>query len=457
MDNLLDSEIFKNYRPVSNLQFVGKLIERIVGSRLDEHIEKNNLHCSKQYGYKRNHSTETLLVKIVNDLLLACDLNVPTLLMLLDLSAAFDTVDQDKMLRILEKEFGVRGTALKWFESFLKGRTQKVLIKGEFSSCEPLDFGVAQGSILGPKLFTMYAQSFSAAMKSKVDVQVEGYADDHQAQKQFSVIFQFRFLTDGISNIFDAAELWMLEYFLKINASKTLIMIVAPPAVKDKIQINGTFVNGCCIRFVTEAKNLGVLLDSFLCFDAQVKKVVKACYHTLRKITRVRNYLTKDELQILACSLVLSQLDYCNALYYHLNANTLKMLQSVQNSAARIVSKVNRFDPVRSDSLLQSLHWLKVKERIEFKIIMIVFKCLCGEAPPELSATLQRSQSERSNKLNIPPFHSSYGERSFGVAGPKLWNSLPDVLRGTKELTAFKKLLKTHLFKKSYKLYETVN
>ena len=189
LDSILDSEVFKNYRPVSNLQMLEKMIERIVDSRLDTHMDENNLHCKNQYGYKRNHSTETLLLKIVNDLLLACDNSIPTLIMFLDLSAAFDTVDHAKLLSVLKNVFGVRGTALQWLKSFLIGRTQRVLINGSFSKSESLDFGVPQGSILGPKLFNMYAQSFASKMKNDIHVNVEGYADDHQVQKQFSLVF----------------------------------------------------------------------------------------------------------------------------------------------------------------------------------------------------------------------------------------------------------------------------
>ena len=119
LDTLLDTEIFKNYRPVSNLQFVGKIIERVVNIRLEEHMNKNNLHSDHQYGYKTFHSTEFLLAKVVNDLLLSCDEKMATLVMLLDLSAAFDTIDPIKLLNILHDDFGVRGTALSWFKSFL--------------------------------------------------------------------------------------------------------------------------------------------------------------------------------------------------------------------------------------------------------------------------------------------------------------------------------------------------
>ena len=124
----LDHNVLKNFRPVSNLTFLGKLIERVVLKRLNDHLSKNNLHCPEQSGYKKHHSTETLLIRIWNDLLVASDEKSATVVMMLDLSAAFDTVDHDLLLRILMKEIGLRGTVLQWFTSFLKGRAQRIRI-----------------------------------------------------------------------------------------------------------------------------------------------------------------------------------------------------------------------------------------------------------------------------------------------------------------------------------------
>ena len=377
LDSLLDSDVFKNYRPVSNLQLIGKIIERVVNSQLDEHMDKNNLHSNKQYGYKAYHSTEFLLAKIVNDLLLSCDIKIPTLVMLLDLSAAFDTVDQQKLLDILRNQFGIRGAALRWFKSFLFGRTQKVMINGEYSDPLPLEFGVAQGSILGPKLFNLYIQSFSPQMQA-TGVEVEGYADDHQLRKQFNLILQFNVLTSGINDIFSVAEGWMLEFFLKINCGKTKIMIVATESIKKLILINGVFVDSVCIRFVDKAKNLGVLIDSSLLFDSHINKVAQGCHQTLRQLARVKRFFTKDQLQILVSSLVLSRVDMCNSLYYNLKTSTICKLKSVLNSAARIVSKVNRFDRIHSLTLLKELHWLNINERVIYKIFLLVFKCREG-------------------------------------------------------------------------------
>ena len=129
----VDAEKYKNYRPITNLLFVGKLIERVIQKRLESHMLKNNLMNDKNYAYRKNHCTEHLLLKVVDDLYSSFDKNFPSVVILLDLSAAFDTVDHDKLLNILEQEIGIVGTALRWFSSFLKGRSQKVMIGEEFS------------------------------------------------------------------------------------------------------------------------------------------------------------------------------------------------------------------------------------------------------------------------------------------------------------------------------------
>ena len=122
LDDLVDVEIFKNYRPVSNLMFLSKLIERCVASRLGKHMD-NNLDSKHQFGYKKGHSMVMLLVNVVDSLLTAFDNKYATVLLLLDLSAAFDTVDQNKLLCILHYEISVNGAVYRWFESFMKGRS----------------------------------------------------------------------------------------------------------------------------------------------------------------------------------------------------------------------------------------------------------------------------------------------------------------------------------------------
>ena len=218
MDSLMDKDSRKNYRPVSNLMFLGKLIERVVAARLDNHMTVNELNEESAYGYKTGHSTELLLLKVVNDLLLSCDNQLPSVIMLLDLSAAFDTVDQKKLLSILECEIGIKGTALKWFKSFLTNRTQKVKIGDAYSDLANLLYGVAQGSVLGPPLFNIYIRPLRRYLLVTF-FSLFGFADDHQLIKTFLPVFQVHALGADINFCFEKITDFMNEFFLKLNAS----------------------------------------------------------------------------------------------------------------------------------------------------------------------------------------------------------------------------------------------
>ena len=254
LSNIVDSENFKNYRPVSNLVLVSKIVERVVQKRLEDHMIRNRLSSVKNYGYKKAHSTELLLAKVVDDLLNSFDKNIPTVVILLDLSAAFDTVDHKKLLEILEKEIGIRGTALRWFESFITNRTQKVKIGETYSDVIELMYGVAQGSVLGPPLFKIYIRSLYRYV-APTEFEIEGFADDHQLYKPFLITMQRKALGDDINNCLQHLALWMNEYCLKLNQTKTKILLIAPPSVQKEILIHGVFLEGTCIRFVDSAKN----------------------------------------------------------------------------------------------------------------------------------------------------------------------------------------------------------
>ena len=311
----LESDLKKNYRPISKLQFLSKLIERVVLSRLNVHMDRIGCALPNQYGYKSGYNTESLIIKVTNDLLIASDAKTATVLLLLDLSAAFDTIDKGKLMQILHSEIKIGGNALKWFYSYLFGRTQKVRIGNELSEEVILEFGVPQGSVLGPILFNIYICSLYSHVES-LGFSIKGFADDHQVYASFTPEFQYNMLTANLRNIISNIYKWMNTYFLKLNPEKTQIIVFGPSDILDRITIHGHLMNNGCLRFIDDVKNLGFYLDSTLSYDYQVNEIVKSCFMSIKTISSIKHFLGYEQKRMLVSSLILSKLDYCNSMYF---------------------------------------------------------------------------------------------------------------------------------------------
>ena len=182
----LDPEILKNFRPVSNLPFLSKLIECVSAKRLLDHMNLNHLHELFQSAYKKFHSTETALLRVQSDIHQALDEKKCVILILLDLSAAFDTIDHTILLERLQSHTGICGKALAWFKSYMQGRNQSVLINDKASSIWELLFGVPQGSVLGPLLFIIYTSPLGQLLRD-LGISYHLYADDTQLYLTFDL------------------------------------------------------------------------------------------------------------------------------------------------------------------------------------------------------------------------------------------------------------------------------
>ena len=285
---------------------------------------------------------------------------------------------------------------------------------------------------------------------------IEGFADDHQLFKSFLPIFQTEVLGYDIDECLKAVAAWMNEFFLKLNQSKTKILVLGPPAVLESIIIGGTFTGGSCIRFVSSAKNLGVWLDENLDFGTHISKVVASTFMVIRAIAKIKSFLPRENLCTVVCSLVLSKLDYCNALYYGINKSELSLLQSAQNAAIRLIKGGHKYDRDSLTPVYQQLHWLRIEERIIFKVCLIVHKCVWDKGP-EAYKSLIRISNPRTLKLVEKKFNTDYGKRSFSCSGPKLWNCLPLPIRAEQDTEVFKKKLKSLLITGADELYRLVN
>jgi len=451
----LDPDILSHYRPVSNLPFLSKVLERIVAAQLLDHLNACNLFPKLQSGYRKFHSTETTLLRVQNDLLESIDNGHEALLILLDFSAAFDTIDHDILFQLLHRRFGLSGTVLNWIVSFFHNR-QYFVSTGDLSSRRhPLRFGVPQGSVLGPLLFCLYISPLEQIFASH-DLKAMLYADD----TQLYVVLERSTLTTSVQRVnrcLGDIKSWSTSNKLVLNENKTEIIHIQSKFSRNITNLPQVVVSGVAIDPKNNARNLGVIFDDNLLLQKQINSVCSSAYLALYSIGKIRRYLDLQTTEKLVHAFISSRLDLCNSLLYGLPNFQLDKLQHVQNCAARLVTRNNKYAHITP--ILRKLHWLPIKARIEYKILLLTYKSLKGLAPDYLTSLLtpyKPKRTLRSSKNNLlqSPYTSTkaYGERSFRAAAPKLWNHLPDSIKNIDSLDTFKSNLKTFLFKKYYNI-----
>ena len=383
---------------------------------------------------------------IQNDILSAQDRGELTTLSLLDLSAAFGTIDHDLLLSRLTEWFGIDGVVLQWVRSYLTGCSQLVKVKGVLSTPQLLLCGVPQGSVLGPLLFTMYTAPLSAIITA-IGLKHHLYADDTQIYTYF-VAGDIAQSLIVVQNCMLAIQVWMNQNMLKLNPSKTEFMIIGNlTQCKQVAHIFPVELLNQNFAEIDSIRNLGVALDPAFLFKKHVSNICRSAFYHIRDLRRIRIHLNKATAISLANALVSSRLDYCNSLLFVCSEKYKTSLQCVQNCLVRVVTRSSRL--LESRPLLKSLHWMHIK----YKLNLLTFKALFMGTPSYLSDLLhfekhQQTLRSESTKLlhHEPRSKRNYGHSSFVVAAPRLWNKLPLEIREAKSVTIFRKKLKTHLF-----------
>ena len=448
----LDPEVLANYRPISNLPFLSKILEKVVANQLCDFLHHNSLFEKFQSGFRKHHSTETALVKITNDLLMAEDKGLLSVLVLLDLSAAFDTIDHDILLQRLEQSIGISGTALIWFKSYLSDRSQFVFVNDDASITTNVNHGVPQGSVLGPILFTLYMLPLGNIIR-KHSINFHCYADD--TQLYLSIKPEESNQLGKIQACLKDIKTWMTCNFLMLNSDKTEVILIGPEHLRDQLSGDVVSVDGIALASNTTVKNLGVIFDQDLTFNSHVKQISRTAFFHLRNISKIRHILSQKDAEKLVHAFVTSRLDYCNSLLAGCSNKSLRSLQLIQNAAARVLTKTKKRDHITP--ALAALHWLPVKSRITFKILLLTYKALIGDAPSYLKELVvpycptRELRSLNAGLLVVPRvLKSRMGARAFSYQAPLLWNQLPPSVREADTVTSFKSRLKTFLFDRAY-------
>ena len=249
---------------------------------------------------------------------------------------------------------------------------------------------------------------------------------------------------------------WFGFNFLSLNDEKTIVMFFCS-AFKPMPPLPSIKVGEATIEPLSTAKNLGVTFDIHMTHAAHVKNVTAQSFHQLRQLKAVTKYLDKPSTCTLIHGFVSSRIDYCSSLLFGIPNNLLQRLQYVQNAAAHFIMQKHKYDHI--SEALNELHWLPVSLRIQYRILLLVFKALKGMAPKYIIDLLDiytpartlRSSSDH-NRLVEKRFNTKhYGYWAFSIHAPRLWNALPADLRMSVNVNDFQKQLKTHLFKQVFK------
>ena len=304
-----------NYRPVSNLCFIAKILEKLVLSQVSSYFNSHNLYNACQSAYRPGHSTETALLKVVNDLFLSLNKGNISVLALLDFSSAFYAIDHPILLHRLHTDFGFTDTILQWFSSYLTDHTHYASLSNHCSALTHVHSGASQGSVPDPILFTMYTKPLSAIIDSHYIIH-HSLADDIQLQMSAPLDRISELLHDMQSCMSDVLA-WATANMPKLNDNKTELMLVTSNRTKHLHCLPTSITIGNAqIPFKKSVKNLGFTLDCHHAMNAHVSNIARTCYFELRRLASIRRFLTSTATATLASAFALSRIDLCNSLLF---------------------------------------------------------------------------------------------------------------------------------------------
>ena len=329
-------------------------------------------------------------------------------LILLNLSAAFDTVSHSLLLNRLQHHFSIQGTILKWIENYMLDHSQGVLLEDSNNRAVTLDHttlkqGVPQGSVLGPILFTLYISPLGDTCRKHVIFQ--SYMDDQQNYPSFSPVQPggkekcLETLEGCISDI----HLWMRTNMLKLNDDKTELIVLGTRQQLSKVGGVTITIGNYTIPAVSSAQNLGIHFDRELKWVVHINHLTSNLYHTLTKGAHVWHLLNKEATKMVIQALVLSKIDYCNSIYQSASTYAIEKLQWIQNMGCRITNGLQKCDHITPH--LMDLQWFKINECITYKVCVLMYKCIKGMAAEYLSEVVIKDYgcSLRSTKIHFQP------------------------------------------------------
>ena len=440
-----DLDNTNNYRPISILPVVSKIIERAVHNHVYSYLSDHDILNEHQSGFRPKHSTETALADMVDDWLTNINSGKMTGVAFIDLRKAFDTVNHDILIDKL-RNIGASSSTLKWFKSYLNGRVQSVTFNGVVSHKLPVNVGMPQGSILGPLLFLIFINDMPNVIKHG---KISMYADDTTLYVSESDVSNMSMkLADDIN----AITKWLLDNKLFLNTDKTNVMLLGSSSRLRNVQNDpfSVMINDYKLERVKKAKCLGVVIDDELLWHNQVSSVTQKLFCKIGLLRRLKTFLDTSTLNILYKSLIQPHFDYCNVVYYGRFNEDAHKLNVLQKRCARIILGVNSL--TSSEIMFPMLGWKSLQDRCNYFKALLVYKSLNGLAPSYVSSKFNyvsdshhvNTRQASAGLLALPPCvngnDTEYFKSSFFYSGVNVWNNINFDTRKSPSIQCFKRL-----------------
>ena len=439
-----------NYRPISLLPCLGKVMERIVFTRLYSFLSEQKLLTEHNSGFKSMDSTVNQLIYIVNKIYENLEKGKDICLVFLDVSKAFDKVDHQGLLLKLE-QMGIDGDLLLWLNSYLSNRKQRVIINGTCSDWKSINAGVPQGSILGPLLFLVYVND----IVNDIETQIKLFADDTSL---LEVIDKDDPLSsfEKINRDLDRLKQWSVQWRSQFNESKSVYMIVTKK--KTEPAYPTVMMNNVQLRKVDSHTHLGLTINKNLTWNDHIDRIVTKASKRLDCLKRIRSLVPRSTLEILYKSMVRPVLEYASILYDNLTSYLSIRLENCQRAAALICTCA--MQRTSTDALLEELGWASLRERRKYYRLTLFYKMNNQLVPSYLESLLPNQVRNRTryplrnaDDLDIFLCKKQYRAKSFLPLTTMEWNKLDPSLKSCPSVESFKNNYKRNLFPKYNPLY----
>ena len=432
-----DTSQLNNYRPISLLPVISKILEKHIHIHLSKHLENQSLFHSLQSGYRSKHSCSTSLAQLTNTWLSAINDSSMSGAVFLDLSKAFDLVNHSVLMNKLSY-YLPKSTSLPFFASYLSDRQQYTHVHGLTSSIKPVAFGVPQGSVLGPLLFCLFINDLPLSI-TDTSVVCHMLADDttiSTSKKSLPLI------ETSLQKSIDKIANWCQYNHMCINIAKTKSMIIT---TRQKHQLTPLRLNltlsGKNIEHVSEHKLLGVTIDQSLRWHVHIDSIAKKVSRNLYLFSRLQHILNYQAKKLYFYAYILSHINYASIIWDECSENVIKGLNSLHRRAAKITLQDQNLS---TEEKFKSIGILPLQKQLLYNKSIFMFKTFDPGAPDYLKALFVPSPSPYSNSRNslacTTPRIDLF-KTSIGYSGALLWNTLPHNLKQKSSLSSFKHAL----------------